>query len=443
MSLHKKRYSKFIKPISVIAHLLILNGVLYFLLQENFDLIQFFYLNFSWLLISYFTKFYNLHRLLKPTKIITRLLSQLIIFILAYFAYFNVFVGNTSMIYHAKLLVLAFSLIVLFRTVFIYALKKYRIGGGNYRKVVVIGLNKNVKNIISFLNERSEFGYRLLGYFSNKSKRGENYLGTINESFSFILKERIHEIYCSTSELSQQQISEFIDFADNNLIVLKLIPDSNDVFSKEMSIEYFDYTPVLSIRKLPFDEPLIKYFKRSFDVVFSLLIIILILSWLIPLLFIIIKLDSKGSLFFKQERDGINGNVFYCYKFRSMQINKDDKKITKIGEFIRKTSIDELPQFFNVLIGDMSVVGPRPHMLIHTEKFAKQVDKYMVRHFVKPGITGLAQARGYRGEIQNKKDIENRVRLDIFYIENWSFFLDIKIIIQTIINLFKGEENAN
>ena len=171
----------------------------------------------------------------------------------------------------------------------------------------------------------------------------------------------------------------------------------------------------------------------------------------IPILFILIKIESKGPLFFKQERSGLNGVSFECYKFRSMKINsysnklttiKDDVRITKTGKFIRKTSIDELPQFFNVLFGDMTVVGPRPHMINQTEKYSKIVNKYMVRQFVKPGITGLAQVKGYRGEIEIKKDMEDRVKWDIFYIENWTIFLDIKIIIQTIINTIKGEEKA-
>lgn len=447
----KKRYSKFIKPISLIAHLAILNGVLYYYFN-TIGLRYAFYINFSWLFISYFTKFYNFHRLLKASKVVTRFLNQIAVFTLAYFAYINVFKINASIIFHAKVLILIYILIILFRVLFLYALKKYRIGGGNFRKVVVIGQNENMKNIIHFLNNKSEYGYRLLGYFSNNIPENKNnYLGNIEDAFSYILQEGVHELYCSTTELDQEQIKKFIHFSENNLIVFKLIPDDKDVFSKGMVLEYFDYTPVLSLRKLPFNKPIIKYFKRGFDIVFSLFVIVFILSWLIPIMFVFIKLDSKGSLFFKQKRDGINGNIFYCYKFRSMytnkesdniQVQKEDRRITKIGEFIRKTSIDEFPQFFNVLIGDMSVVGPRPHMLFHTEKYGKQIDKYMVRHFVKPGITGLAQARGYRGEIQNNKDMEDRIKLDIFYIENWSFFLDLKIILKTVLNLFRNEEKA-
>jgi putative colanic acid biosynthesis UDP-glucose lipid carrier transferase len=125
-----------------------------------------------------------------------------------------------------------------------------------------------------------------------------------------------------------------------------------------------------------------------------------------------------------------------------LQAQKDDMRITRIGKFIRSTSIDELPQFYNVLLGDMSVVGPRPHMLKHTDEYSSRVDKYMVRHFVKPGITGLAQVRGYRGEVEEHRDIQNRIKFDVFYIENWSFLLDLKIIVQTVLNMFKGEDKA-
>jgi len=191
--------------------------------------------------------------------------------------------------------------------------------------------------------------------------------------------------------------------------------------------------------------------KRVFDIIFSSSVIIFILSWLTPLVAILIKLESKGPVFFKQARNGFNYKEFYCYKFRSMtpnseanfyQATRGDQRITNIGKFIRKTSIDELPQFFNVLFGDMSVVGPRPHMVSHTDMYAKRIDKFMVRHFVKPGITGLAQISGYRGEVETDKDIIGRVKFDIFYIENWSLLLDLKIIFKTAINAVKGEEKA-
>jgi putative colanic acid biosynthesis UDP-glucose lipid carrier transferase len=174
------------------------------------------------------------------------------------------------------------------------------------------------------------------------------------------------------------------------------------------------------------------------------------LSWLIPLLAILIKLESKGPVFFKQGRPGLDEKEFFCYKFRSMKVNrttekeasKNDPRVTKMGKFMRKTSIDELPQFFNVLIGDMSVVGPRPHLWSQNKSYANRIKKYMVRHYVKPGVTGLAQVKGFRGEIETDEDMINRIKYDVFYIENWSLLMDIKIIVQTVINIFKGEEKA-
>jgi putative colanic acid biosynthesis UDP-glucose lipid carrier transferase len=208
---------------------------------------------------------------------------------------------------------------------------------------------------------------------------------------------------------------------------------------------------VLNVNKLPFDFTENFYLKRFFDIFFSIFVCLFILSWLIPILWIIVKLESEGPLVFKQGREGLNGKEFTCYKFRSMRMNKqsnkihaikNDARVTKVGAFLRKTSMDELPQFLNVLLGDMSVVGPRPHLETLSLEYQKDVDNYLKRHIVKPGVTGLAQVGGYRGEIKKKSDIKNRVRLDIFYIENWSFFLDIKIIMQTVLNVFKGEEKA-
>ena len=237
----------------------------------------------------------------------------------------------------------------------------------------------------------------------------------------------------------------------NNLKILKFLPDNKNIYTKKLKFEYYDYLPILSLRDIPLHRPLNALIKRTFDILFSLLMIFGLLIWIGPILAILIRLESKGPLFFIQKRSGLDNRAFNCYKFRSMAMNKDadkqqasknDMRITKIGKFIRKTSIDELPQFYNVLFGNMSVVGPRPHMLKHTDEYASRVDKYMLRHFVKPGITGLAQVKGYRGEIQKESDILNRIKLDIFYIENWSFLLDIKIIVQTILNVFKGEDKA-
>jgi len=282
----------------------------------------------------------------------------------------------------------------------------------------------------------------------NKNKK--HYLGSLNEAFDYIKNNEIDEIYCSLSALSDKQIKETIDFADKNVITVKLVPDAQDLISKT-KIQYYGFIPVLSIRKMPLEKPTNKAYKRLFDIVFSSFVLLGILSWLTPILYILVKMESKGDLFFKQTREGLGGKPFMCYKFRSMgenkladkiQATKDDKRVTRIGAILRKTSIDELPQFYNVLKGEMSVVGPRPHMLSQSDIFKKIVDKYMVRHFVKPGVTGLAQVKGYRGEIVTDTDIINRVKYDIFYIENWNFYLDLKIIYLTVKNAILGEEKA-
>ena len=446
-----KRYSIYIKPISIIANLVIINFFLKFFLEELYSgFWHIAFTNLSWLIISYHLDFYNIRRYTKNTDLYSKLFLQFLIFTFVYFAYYSLTNKPINSIDHIKILFYIFISITIFRSFYLFALKRYRMVGGNFRNIILIGSNKSMQNVNDFIEDHPELGFKILGCFSNITKKN-NLLGTIEDSFEYAKNNIVDEIICSISELSQEQIKKFIDFTDNNLIVLKLIPDAKDVYTTKMVVEYFDYIPILSLRKNPFDESINQFFKRFIDVLLSLFMIVFVLSWLTPLLFILVKIESKGPLFFKQTRDGLNGDTFDCYKYRSMylnnlsdeiQVTKHDNRVTKIGNYLRKTSIDELPQFFNVLIGDMSVVGPRPHMLSQTKKYSKIVDKFMVRHFIKPGITGLAQVKGFRGEVEKNEDMENRVKLDIFYIENWSFFLDIKIIGQTIINILKGEDKA-
>ena len=452
MSVKNKRYSIYIKPISIISNLVIINFILYYFLNEFFfNLFFLAYVNLSWLIISYHLNFYNLRRYTKNVDVISRLLLQFLIFTFVYFAYFSLTNKTILTLKHLRVLSLIFVSISLFRSFYLYALRKYRVEGKNLRNIIFIGSNKTVNKITEFFQNHPELGYRILGNFYDDQNDSKLYLGNMDSAFEYISMNEVDEIYCSISELSKTQINSFIDFADNNLIVLKLLPDAKDVYTTKMKVEYYDYIPVLSLRSIPFDNTVNQIVKRLFDILFSLFIIIFILSWLSPLLFILVRFESKGPLIFKQTRDGLNGNQFICYKYRSMYLNnladdmqatKQDERVTKVGTFLRKSNMDELPQFINVLFGDMSVVGPRPHMLSQTKKYAKIVDKFMVRHFVKPGITGLAQVKGYRGEVEKNEDMENRIKLDIFYIENWSFLLDFKIIAQTITNTIKGEEKA-
>ena len=382
----------------------------------------------------------------------TLLAKQFLIFILGYFAYFGIFREGVIVNNQFIILISIIINISLFKFFWFFLLKKYRSFGKNYRSTVVVGFDNSSKDIIKLFKSKSNLGYKYLGYFSEKIYNKKEYLGNLESVYEYATKNTVDEIYCSLTLLTKDQIKEINKFALERNIFLKLIPNSSELYSKNQSVEFYDDAlMVLNVNKLPFDFAENFYIKRVFDILFSIFVCVFILSWLLPILWVLVKLESKGPLVFKQVREGINGKEFICYKFRSMRANNlpgrvhvtiNDKRVTRIGSFLRKTSMDELPQFLNVLFGDMSVVGPRPHLESLSLEYQKDVDDYLKRHIVKPGITGLAQVSGYRGEIQRKSDIKNRVRLDIFYIENWSFLLDIKIIIKTILNVFTGEEKA-
>jgi putative colanic acid biosynthesis UDP-glucose lipid carrier transferase len=314
---------------------------------------------------------------------------------------------------------------------------------------VIIGYTPEAIKLKELFETRNDFGYRFLGYFSDK-KSNANITGKVDQIKDFVLVNKVDEIYCSLNEISNEQLKDLVEFTDEYRKTIKFIPDSKAIFSKNLKIDYYEFFPVLSLQRTLLHDPITKVFKRLFDIIFSLFVLIFLLSWLVPILAILIKLESRGPIFFKQGRPGIEEKEFFCFKFRSMKINKtteqeaskNDPRVTKIGRFIRKTSIDEMPQFLNVLMGEMSVVGPRPHLWSQNRAYGNKIKKYMVRHYVKPGITGLAQVRGFRGEIENDDDMINRIKYDVFYIENWSLILDLKIIAQTVINIFKGEEKA-
>lgn len=450
MSLFKHgRYSGYLRPISYLIDLSIINGIGFLYLLPNQDpLIFSVFISIGWVLLSVYSKFYEVYRYTRPVNILSLIVKQLVLFTLYVFAFSGLY--HELNIYPrpiVKYTLLCFFIITILKFTVYYLLQKYRVSfGGNYRSTVILGLNKKTQALESFFNKNPEYGYLHKKTYSFKSKEQ-----SLNECFEFILNEKIDEIYCSISELTNSQIADIVDFADNNLKILKFIPDSKEIYSKKLRYEYYDYIPILTLRNIPLEDSANTIVKRIFDILFSSIVIVFILSWLTPIIAIFIKLESKGPVFFKQSRNGFNYKEFDCYKFRSMTPNKTahlhqatrgDQRVTKVGRFIRKTSIDELPQFFNVLFGDMSVVGPRPHMVSHTNMYAKKIDKFMVRHFVKPGITGLAQVSGFRGEVESDKDIIGRVKYDIFYIENWSILLDLKIIVQTFVNAVKGEDKA-
>lgn len=449
MQRHTGRFSIYIRPFSYVLDLIIINFLAYNLLVNSLN--GFYYhlfVSFSWIVISLNVRFYEVYRFTKVSEIIEKIIKQYVVFTIVNFAYIGYFLKFSEPSLILKFVSIALALIAFEKLFVYYFLRKFRVVfGGNFRRVVIVGEEKNTSELVNFFIENPNYGYKLIKAFDLKSNKKQQ----IQECQDFVIENKIDEVYCALSDLSNTDVNNFIDFTDNNLKTLKFLPDEKEPTARNLELDYYGYIPIVSLRNIPLDITVNKIIKRIFDLIFSTIIIIGVLSWLIPILAIFIKKESKGSIFFKQKRNGLNYHEFDCYKFRSMtlneiadieQVSKNDPRITKVGRFIRKTSIDELPQFFNVFLGDMSVVGPRPHMVSHTEMYAKRVDKFMVRHFIKPGITGLAQTNGYRGEVESEKDIINRVKYDIFYLENWSLLLDIKIVFLTILNALKGEEKA-
>ena len=347
---------------------------------------------------------------------------------------------------------LTFLLLLFWRVFSAFLLKKYRRLGFNFNKVVIIGSVNNSKQLIQFLSN-PKHGYKLLALFYNNYEKQKTSCPSypIEKLEEFCYQYSVEEIFFTESIYDESYLSRIIKFCDYNMIRLKISPDFQAFKQRKLIIDFYGALPVIILRNEPLQDEFNRLIKRIFDIIFSSIAIILVLSWLLPLLSILIKISSKGPVFFVQSRSGLDNIEFKCYKFRTMVVNslsdqeqatKNDIRITKIGRFLRKTSLDELPQFFNVFIGNMSVVGPRPHMLVHTKSYSEIIDNYMVRQLVLPGITGAAQANGFRGETKNIKDMQDRVKYDVWYIENWSLLLDIKLILITFVNLFKGQDKA-
>lgn len=348
-----------------------------------------------------------------------------------------------------------FVLIILWRYLAVQLIKLYRKSGFNYSRVIIVGGGEVAKQLNNYFNSDDILGVKLMGVFSDTpiSFQTEDNVttGNLEEMELFALNDNIDEIFYTLPLTYTKKIKVLVDFCDKYLIRFKIVPDFRGFLFKRVNIDFFDDVPVITLREEPLTDFINRFLKRMFDLLFSSFVILFLLSWLYPIIAMLIKASSRGPVLFKQLRSGVNNEEFICYKFRSMTISSDsdtkqaikgDSRITKIGLFLRKTSLDEFPQFINVFMGDMSIVGPRPHMLLHTEEYSALIKKYMVRQLVKPGITGVAQIRGYRGETKELEDMEGRVRFDVWYIENWSLSLDINVVFQTVWNVLKGDEKA-
>ncbi|HVW62113.1 MAG TPA: exopolysaccharide biosynthesis polyprenyl glycosylphosphotransferase, partial [Puia sp.] len=322
------------------------------------------------------------------------------------------------------------------------------------RKVVIVGYNSVAKKLAYSFTEK-DGRLSVEGYFEDPRHIHElsdrPIIGNIDECISYAINNRISEIYSTISPEANASIYDMAQTAEKSLIRFKFVPDLKLYVNRDIHLEYLDELPILSLRPEPLEDLGNSIRKRVFDILFSLVVIIFVLSWLTPLIAILIKLSSPGPVFFRQWRSGKDNKPFRVIKFRSLAVNEDahtkqvtrgDSRITPLGKFLRKSNLDELPQFFNVLAGSMSVVGPRPHMLRQTETYSKILGQYMIRHFVKPGVTGWAQVSGFRGEIKREDQLRKRIEHDIWYLEHWNPWLDIRIIFLTLYITFKGDKNA-
>lgn len=350
---------------------------------------------------------------------------------------------------------ICFLFFIMLNRLMYFSLQKFIKKRGTYvNKIMIVGYNEMAKKLAKYFEEEG-INVELIGYIEEPTNVHEltNYpvLSGIENAIDMAKSLNVQEIFSTIMPEQNAAIYHLMNDAENCCVRFKIIPDFSIFLKQPVVVDYLRDMPVLALRGDPLEDMSNRIKKRALDVLVSSAVMLFILSWLVPLIATLIKLESKGPIFFKQLRSGKNDKPFYCLKFRSMYINEtaDDKsatrydpRITRIGRFLRKSSLDEFPQFMNVLLGEMSLVGPRPHMLKHSSEFSKMVAHYMSRQFLKPGITGWAQINSFRGEIKTQSEIEGRVASDLWYFENWTIWLDIRIMFLTIYQVFAGHKNA-
>lgn len=454
--MQRLRYSRYFKSLIILVDILVFAAVFIFFYQRNHqvefnrealeqNLLILLLLSFFWILLSGKTKLYSVERILTYTNYVERLVTHIFIFIFGVILLAKV--SNNEFIKHDRFLIAGALFLSLFfiKTLIFFALKYIRLQGKNHRNIMFLAENSSSEMLKSILEERKDYGFKLFEYPNEEV--------TIKELKEFWRTNGIHTLYIPTENAFSKKLeNEIFREAELNKVRISLIPSitHNNFFSYELG--YIESQPVLSPVKFPLDFFSNYLLKRTFDILFSVLVLLLIGTWLIPLVAVLIKADSKGPVFFRQRRYGFHDEVFKCLKFRTMYVNSEsstqttrenDKRITRIGKFLRKSSIDEFPQFFNVLLGEMSVVGPRPHMLLVDDYYKPKISRYSVRSLVKPGVTGLAQVNGLRGDDGDMNiEMKKRILADSFYVKNWSLSLDIVIILKTVILVIDGDKNA-
>jgi len=410
--------------------------------------------NMAWLLSAYVNGVYTKNNYFNFEHFARQSLRAYITFTILILAF--IFLYNYD---YSRLLVvmnfLGFGITILVTRLLFLLLAFYLKKGNKFsKKIIVLGYNDLSKRLVShFLLNNQNLSVE--GYFEDTNEVNElsifPILGNRKDCISYAIDNDIDEIYSTISPESNSYVYDLAQAAETNMIRFKFVPDFQLFVNRNIHIDFVEDIPILSLRSEPLDDITSRIKKRLFDIFFSFFVSVFLLSWLLPIMAILIKLSSKGPVFFVQLRSGRGNKPFKCYKFRTLKVNKEadskqvtlnDSRITRLGRFLRKSNIDELPQFINVLLGNMSVVGPRPHMLRHTEDYSRVLNEYMIRHFVKPGVTGWAQVNGFRGEIKRKEQLRKRIEHDIWYLENWSLWLDVRIIFLTLYVTVKGDKNA-
>lgn len=330
--------------------------------------------------------------------------------------------------------------------------------GQLFDNLLIVGATPAAMEFYETINKYYYYGYKCIGFIDNQQKKmnGCPYFGNTQLLATILKSQKVDEVIIALPNHENAQIQDCIEVCDYLKVKARILPDMQQYSTSAIQVNNIGQLSVMNIRALPLDKLENKILKQAFDIFFALLFFVFIGSWLMPLIALAIKLSSKGPIIFKQERWGLNNEKIICYKFRTMmaesedigpngeynQATLNDPRITRLGLFLRKSNLDELPQFWNVLLGNMSTVGPRPHPTPLNIQVMHTVDNYMLRHIVKPGITGWAQVNGCRGETREPGSMQRRVNFDLYYIHRWTFWLDCQIILQTIINIFRGDQNA-
>lgn len=460
-----KQFERYLKASLIILDLVVLNLVYYFC-QIGFNRsyseqflksynLYFLISNGLWLLIGFLLGLYRERVILNFAVYSKRTFQVYLLWVMLmmfYLFFSRELLISRLFIFYSNLF---FALGILFNRFIYLGLQQYfKASESLIKRVMILGYNDTAIKLTKYLESDGQ-NTKILGYTENDENIYEltNYpiIGDISSTLRIATELHAQEIFSTITPEKNEQIYDLMQNAEKNCIKFKVVPDLHSFFAHDAHIEFYGTIPVLSRRSSALDDMgnIIK--KRLLDIAVSSMVILLVLSWMIPLLGLLIVIESGFPVFFRQLRTGMTNKLFWCIKFRSMKENKladtlqatqDDARVTRIGRFMRRTSLDEFPQFINVFLGNMSLVGPRPHMMKHTNDYSKIVDEYMVRQFVKPGITGWAQIHGLRGEVKDEKDIRERVEKDLWYIENWTLWLDVQILFLTVYYILKGDKNA-